>query len=92
MIANGSDCLARMWQGAWQAGAGEGAITALDEIAQETLSAIYEPKTFLQSETLATIAPVLATGNGGADGSVPHGRPHASNGAPRGRRTASAWG
>ncbi len=51
VIANGSDCLARMWQGAWQAGAGEGAITALDEIAQETLSAIYEPKTFLQSET-----------------------------------------
>jgi hypothetical protein len=71
VIAGGSDCLARMWQGAWQAGRGEGTITALDEIAQDTLAAIYASKTFLQSETLATIAPVLATGNGGADGSVP---------------------
>lgn len=73
VIADGSDCLARLWQGAWQAGGGDHKIATLDEIAQDTLVGIYGARTFLQSETLATIAPVLATGNGGADGTVLHG-------------------
>lgn len=92
VIADGSDCLARLWQGAWAAGDGDATINALDKIDPTQLATIYGAKTFLQSETLATIAPVLATGNGGADGSVTHGRPHASTAVSRGRRRASVRG
>ena len=38
---------------------------------EKDLAAIYQNPAFLQSESLDTIAPVLATGNGGADGKVP---------------------
>jgi hypothetical protein len=71
VIAAGSDCLARLWQGAWAAGQGDAKIANLGAIAPDTLAAIYQPFVFLQSETLDTISPVLETGNGGADGSVP---------------------
>ena len=43
----------------------------LAEIDEADLAKIYQDPTFLQSESLDTIAAVLATGNGGADGSVP---------------------
>ena len=92
VIADGSDCLARLWQAAWKQGDGDRTIGSVDQVARDVLSAIYEPKTFLQSETLSSIAPVLATGNGGADGTVPHGQPHGSAGAPRARRLAGAPG
>ena len=57
----------------------------LGAIPEETLAAIYQPFGFLQSETLDSIEPVLATGNGGADGSANHDKTaelHASGVAP----------
>ena len=86
VIADGSDCLARLWQGAWQAGGGDKTIDTLDAIAQDALAGIYGAKTFLQSETLATIAPVLATGNGGADGSALRGGKRMSSASSTGDR------
>jgi hypothetical protein len=87
VIAAGSDCLARLWRGAWNAGGGEQKVADLGAVPTPTLAGIYQPADFLQSETLDTIAPVLATGNGGADGSVPHGHAPAHAAAPRARRT-----
>jgi len=91
-IADGSDCLARLWQGAWAAGDGANKIAALGAIPPHTLAGIYAQKTFLQSETLATIQRVLDTGNGGADGSAPHMPPHAAGSATGHRRLPSAHG
>jgi hypothetical protein len=94
VIAAGSDCLNRLWQGAWAAGKGDQNVTKLSAIKPQTLAALYQPFEFLQSETLNTIKPVLDTDNGGADGSVPHGVGASSPGgrAPRGRRTPAAHG
>src|SRR6185312_2933836 len=49
VIAAGSDCLARLWRGAWAAGGGDKKIKALGAIPEKTLAAIYEPFSFLQS-------------------------------------------
>jgi hypothetical protein len=92
VMADGCDCLARLWQGAWQKGGGDSSIANLGKINPDTLVGIYGPRTFLQSETLKTIEPVLKTGNGGADGSVPHGLLHASGSGARGRRLPSGRG
>jgi hypothetical protein len=88
VIAAGSDCLARLWRGAWTAGGGDKRIKSLGAIPEETLAAIYQPFGFLQSETLDSIEPVLATGNGGADGSANHDK----TGTPRQRRSPSTRG
>jgi hypothetical protein len=88
VIAAGSDCLARVWRGAWTAGGGDKRIKSLGAIPEETLAAIYQPFGFLQSETLDSIEPVLATGNGGADGSANHDK----TGTPRQRRSPSTRG
>jgi hypothetical protein len=87
VIAAGSDCLARLWQGAWAAGNGGKKITDLGAIDAATLAEIYQPFDFLQSKSLDTIAPVLATGNGGADGAVRHARTLSGARTPRRRRT-----
>ena len=86
VIAAGSDCLARMWRGAWNAGNGAQKVKSLDAIKPSVLAGIYEPFEFLQSETLNSIAPVLATGNGGADGSVKAGKRKGASKTPRGKR------
>lgn len=70
VIAAGSDCLARAWRGAWTAGGGDRTITSLGGIKPEKLAAIYQPFDFLRSETLDTIAAILATGTGGASGTT----------------------
>jgi hypothetical protein len=60
-IAAGSDCLVRLWRGAWNAGGGDKKIKYLGAIPPETLAALYEPSNFLQSQILDSIEPVLAT-------------------------------
>ncbi|MET4804006.1 hypothetical protein ABIA96_006610 [Bradyrhizobium sp. LB11.1] len=92
VIAAGSDCLARLWQGAWNAGGGDRTIKALGKIPEDTLAAIYQPFSFLQSETLNSIKPVLDTGNGGADGSVFHEKTAHATKTPRKKRTSTARG
>jgi hypothetical protein len=64
-MASGSDCLARLWQGAWKAGKGDAQVTHLGEIPTDRLAAIYQRADFLRSCTLDTIGPVLETGTGG---------------------------
>jgi hypothetical protein len=71
IMADGADCLARLWQGALKASGVTLQPKDLAEIDEADLAKIYQDPTFLQSESLDTIAAVLATGNGGADGSVP---------------------
>jgi hypothetical protein len=91
VIAAGSDCLARLWRGAWNAGNGAQKVKSLDAIKPSVMAGIYQPFDFLQSETLNSITPVLATGNGGADGSVKTGK-HKSSKAPRGKRAPAKRG
>ena len=77
-------------QGAWVMGGGDQKITYLGAVEPTTLAEIYQAFDFPRSESLDTIAPVPATGNGGADGSVRPGRTLSGAGTPRGRRTPGA--
>jgi hypothetical protein len=85
VIADGSDCLARLWQGAWTAGNGDKTIKDLTAIDQDTLAAIYQDYGFLHSETLDTIQAVLDTGTGGADGSAAPARARSRSAQGRGQ-------
>src|SRR4029077_19388247 len=90
VIAAASHCLARLWQGAWSAGGGDQKITELGAVDQDRLATIYQAFDFLRSETLDTTAPVLATGNGAADGAVPLKHAPSGPGTPRRRRPPGA--
>lgn len=88
IMSDGADCLARLWQGAIAA-AGvtlqAGDVAAIDE---KTLAEIYQDPAFLPSESLNTIAPVLAGGTGGAGGSAPDG--HTSPKKPPAKKKPAA--
>ena len=78
VIADGSLCLATLWDAAWAAGGGDSTIGTDDlaSIEQGVLSQLYQNPSFLPSHTIDTIGPILAAGAAAPLG----GRPPRGNG------------
>ena len=95
VIADGSLCLAMLWDAAWEAGGGDRTIGAgdLGAIDEGVLSKLYQNPDFLPSHTIDTIGPLLSAGGVGPRPSGNHrkGTGSRSTSRPkRGRRHAPA--